>query len=41
MYAFSLGFYRGLQLKDCMTLRKDFEVELLNRIETIMDYGGL
>ena len=30
-------FYRGLQLRDYMNLRREFEI--LNKFETVVDYG--
>jgi hypothetical protein len=37
--AFWFWFYRGLQLRDFMTLRRDFELQTFNIVETIIDYG--
>ena len=35
--AFSFWFYRGLQLRDCMSLRNDFGLWSL-KLETVIDY---
>ena len=36
---FLFQFFRGLQLRNCMNLRKDLNIRLLNIDETVVDYG--
>lgn len=37
---FCFWFYRGLQIKDCLNLRRDFDLWTFNTLETIIDYGN-
>ena len=38
---FDFGFFKGLQLRDCMNLRRDFEFWTINIniVETVIDCG--